>query len=52
MLIGEKGMGKQLEVIQKEETADDWYFVFHYNCWQYDYYEEPLQSNKMLVKRR
>ncbi len=18
------------------------YFVFHYNCWQYDYYEEPL----------
>lgn len=49
-LDGEWGIGKtyildelekQLEVIQKEETADDRYFVFHYNCWQYDYYEEP-----------
>lgn len=31
----------QLKVIQSEETADDRYFVFHYNCWKYDYYEEP-----------
>jgi len=20
---------------------DDKFYVFHYNCWQYDYYEEP-----------
>jgi KAP family P-loop domain. len=24
-----------------EETNSDRYFVFHYNCWQHDYYEEP-----------
>lgn len=32
---------KQLKDIQSEETNSDRYFVFHYNCWQYDYYEEP-----------
>lgn len=32
---------KQLEIQQCEETADDRYYIFHYNCWQYDYYEEP-----------
>lgn len=32
---------KQLELVQSEETADDRYFLFHYNCWQYDYYDEP-----------
>ena len=32
---------KKLEVIQSEETSGDKYFVFHYNCWQHDYYEEP-----------
>ena len=26
---------------QSETTADNQYFLFHYNCWQYDYYEEP-----------
>jgi len=26
---------------QLEETADNKYFVFHYDCWKYDYYEEP-----------
>ncbi len=30
-----------LQEIQFEETKSDRYFVFHYNCWQYDYYEEP-----------
>ncbi|MBQ9766144.1 MAG: hypothetical protein IJW18_08100 [Lachnospiraceae bacterium] len=25
---------------QLEETADNKYFVFHYDCWKYDYYEE------------
>lgn len=32
---------EQLKLIQLEETNDDRYFVFHYNCWQHDYYEEP-----------
>lgn len=32
---------KQLKLLQSEETNDDRYFVFHYNCWQHDYYEEP-----------
>lgn len=32
---------KKLEGLQKEGTNDDRFFVFHYNCWQYDYYEEP-----------
>ena len=31
----------ELEIQVNEETADDRYYVFHYNCWQYDYYEEP-----------
>lgn len=32
---------KMLRTYQSEETSDNKYFVFHYNCWQYDYYEEP-----------
>lgn len=28
-------------MFQSEETNSDRYFVFHYNCWQHDYYEEP-----------
>lgn len=36
----EKFEGK-LKVIQSEETAEDKYYVFHYDCWKYDYYEEP-----------
>ena len=32
---------KRLKIKQTEETNSDKYFVFHYNCWQYDYYEEP-----------
>jgi len=27
---------------QNEETTNDQFMVFHYNCWQYDYFEEPL----------
>lgn len=47
---GDWGIGKtfvleeienQLKIIQSEESVDDRYFVFHYNCWKYDYYEEP-----------
>ena len=33
---------KQLLFEQDERTALDKYFVFHYNCWEYDYYDEPL----------
>ena len=33
---------KQLLFYQDEKTALDRYFVFHFNCWEYDYYEEPL----------
>lgn len=32
---------ERLKMIQSEETNNDRYFVFHYNCWQHDYYEEP-----------
>ena len=32
---------KKLKDIQSKATNDDKYFVFHYNCWQHDYYEEP-----------
>lgn len=32
---------KQISQIQSEETNTDKYFVFNYNCWKYDYYEEP-----------
>ncbi len=48
---GEWGSGKsfvldmleeRLSMWQNEETADNQYIVFHYNCWKYDYYEEPL----------
>lgn len=51
---------EQLHVIQSEDTNSDRYFVFHYNCWQHDYYEEPaiaiisamlssIQEDKTLV---
>ena len=33
---------ERLNEIQSEETANDKYFVIRYNCWNYDYYEEPL----------
>ena len=32
----------KLEDIQSEETYINKYLIFHYNCWKYDYYEEPL----------
>lgn len=42
----------ELEVLVNEETANDRYYVFHYNCWQYDYYEEPAIAivSSMLEK--
>lgn len=58
---GEWGAGKtfvleqlenQLDLIQSEESADNRYFLFHYNCWQYDYYDEPAVAiiSAMLEK--
>lgn len=32
---------EQVEKLQSEETADNKFFLFNYNCWKYDYYEEP-----------
>ena len=33
---------EKLSQEQSEETDKDRYFVIRYNCWKYDYYEEPL----------
>ncbi len=33
---------KQLEITGLEGTTLPKYLVFRYNCWEYDYYEEPL----------
>ena len=35
---------KQLKDWQSEETGDNRYLVFHYDCWKYDYYNEPAIS--------
>ena len=32
---------KRIADYQDEYSASDKYLVFHYNCWKYDYYEEP-----------
>ena len=46
-LNGKWGSGKtfllnMLERQLREYQAGEKYTVFHYNCWEYDYYEEPL----------
>ena len=50
-LNGEWGSGKtfvldmfqqELEQIQEQETGTNRFFVIRYDCWKYDYYEEPL----------
>lgn len=33
---------EKLEQIQSEETHTDKFFVIRYNCWKFDYYQEPL----------
>lgn len=35
---------KELKMWQSEETCDNKYLVFHYDCWKYDYYDEPIIS--------
>ena len=48
---GQWGVGKsyvldrfeeQAQRIGQESTVLDKYIIFRYNCWEYDYYEEPL----------
>lgn len=51
---GQWGCGKSFVLDMLEEglsvfrssqaDTDGKYFVFHYNCWQYDYYEEPIMA--------
>lgn len=46
-LNGAWGIGKTFVLNRLEKQLLDYqdggkFFVFHYNCWQYDYYEEPL----------
>lgn len=43
-------LDKQLSIFQSEEWADDKYIVFHYNCWQYDYYDEPAVAIVAAIK--
>lgn len=33
---------KQIADYQSPETAFDKFLLFHYDCWKYDYYDEPL----------
>lgn len=48
---GEWGSGKSfvleniqecLQLEQSEETGTDRFFIVRYDCWKYDYYEEPI----------
>lgn len=32
----------QIRMIQQEGPISDKYLLFHYDCWKYDYYEEPI----------
>ena len=52
-ITGEWGIGKsfvldlyenQIRNIQTSSTTMGRYLLFHYNCWQYDYYDEPLKA--------
>lgn len=36
-----KMLEEQLKIVQSEQTADNKYYVFNYDCWKYDYYDEP-----------
>ena len=58
---GEWGSGKSfvLEKIQKclqeeqtEATHTDRFFVVRYDCWQYDYYEEPIVAIISVLKEQ
>ena len=39
---GQWGSGKTFVLDMLEEKLKDNYTVFHFNAWEYDYYDEPL----------
>lgn len=41
---------KQLSIFQDPNAAGDRYVIFHYNCWQYDFYEEPAIAIISAIK--
>ena len=50
-LNGDWGSGKtfilrlfedEASKMKKDDRKTNKYFIFHYDCWQYDYYDEPL----------
>ncbi len=50
-LNGDWGSGKtfilrlfedEASKLKKDDRKTNKYFIFHYDCWQYDYYDEPL----------
>lgn len=58
---GEWGSGKSfvlekiqecLQVEQSETTNTDRFFVVRYDCWQYDYYEEPIVAIISVLKEQ
>lgn len=32
---------KKISQLQSETTVDNLFYVFHYDCWKFDYYDEP-----------
>ena len=58
---GEWGSGKSfvlekiqecLQVEQSETTNMDRFFVVRYDCWKYDYYEEPIGAIISVLKEQ
>ena len=41
---------RQLSLFQDPNAAGDKYIIFHYNCWQYDFYEEPAIAIVSAIK--
>lgn len=55
---GDWGIGKTFVlngIRERLEAEEDKYFLFHYNCWQHDYYEEPavaiISAMKASIKK-
>ena len=58
---GEWGSGKsfilekiqeRLQMEQAETTGTDCFFVVRYDCWNYDYYEEPIIAIISVLRER
>lgn len=43
---------KKLNMFQDPAAAGDKYVIFHYNCWQYDFYEEPAIAIVSAIKNQ